>query len=106
MEYLVSHPEAVSNMNNGMVDVVNLGNSLKGLTLEQYQGLVSIPSDMLSTLICACSAATLATHVSNNMDQRYNDKSEYGNEITDMMEDYLDSYFKEDEEELENSRRR
>ena len=106
MEYLVSHPEAASNMNNGMVDVVNLGNSLKGLTLEQYQGLVSIPSDMLSTLICACSAATLATHVSNNMDQRYNDKSEYGNEITDMMEDYLDSYFKEDEEELENSRRR
>ena len=106
MEYLVSHPEAVSNMNNGMVDVVNLGNSLKGLTLEQYQGLVSIPSDMLSTLICACSAATLATHVSNNMDQRYNDKSEYGNEITEMMEDYLDSYFKEDEEELNNSRRR
>ena len=105
MAYLVAHPDAVANMNNGMVDVVNLGEALKGLSLQQYQTLVSIPSDMLSTLVCACSAATLAGHVSRDMNRRYNGRVEYGNEVTEMMEEYMeDSY--EDEEEMETRRRR
>ena len=36
MAYLVAHPDAVANMNNGMVDVINLGEALKGLSLQQY----------------------------------------------------------------------
>ena len=104
MAYLVAHPDAVANMNNGMVDVINLGEALKGLSLQQYQSLVSIPSDMLSTLICACSAASLAGYVSRDMERKYNGRVEYGNEVTDMMEEYVDAYF--DEEETENRRRR
>ena len=107
MAYLVAHPDAVANMNNGMVDVVNLGEALKGLSLQQYQGLVSIPSDMLSTLICAASAASLAGHVSRDMDRRYNGKVEYGNEVTEMMEDYIDStYDAIEEDEIDHRRRR
>ena len=107
MAYLVAHPDAVVNMNNGMVDVVDLGEALKGLSLQQYQGLVSIPSDMLSTLICAASAASLAGHVSRDMDRRYNGRVEYGNEVTDMMEDYIDSTYDEiDEDEIDHRRRR
>ena len=105
MAYLVAHPNAVANMNEGIVDVVNLGESLKGLSMEQYQGLVSIPSDMLSTLICACSAVSLAGYVSRDMERKYTGKVEYGNEVTDMMDDYYDTYFS-GEEEVEHRRRR
>ncbi len=101
MAYLVSHPDAIANMNNGMIDVVNLGETLKTLTLDQYKGLVNIPSDMLSTLVCACSAASLAGYVSRDMQRKYNGKVVYGNEITDMMEEYLNSQVEE-----EHTRRR
>ena len=86
MSFLVNHPDVVANMNSSMVDVVSLGEALKGLTTEQYRGLVSLPSDMLSTLICACSAATLATNVASDMDKRHNGKLTFG---TDMMYDFL-----------------
>lgn len=106
MAYLVAHPDAVANMNNGMVDVVNLGETLKGLSLQQYQSLVSIPSDMLSTLICACSAASLAGYVSKDMDRRYNSRVEYGNEVIDMMDEYYDAYFADDEDYVSRRRKR
>ena len=95
MKFLVEHPDAVSNMNTSMVDVVELGETLKGLTLEQYKGLISIPSDMLSTLICACSAVSLANYISTSMSKP---KEENMTDDSEFIYDFLDEYTNEENE--------
>ncbi len=84
MDYIVSHPNAIADMNQAMVDVANIGDQL-----QQLSSLGTLPSDMASTLVCAASAAVLAGNVANTMNKAVRKKGEYGNDITDMMDDYL-----------------
>lgn len=88
LEYIVNNPDAISDMNRAMVDVTNLAGGLDGLTVNHVEALASLPSDMLSTLACAASAASLAIRVSDSMATKYTKKGNYGNEITDMLDDY------------------
>ena len=88
MEYIISHPDAIANMNQGMVDVTSMAGGLVGLSANHVHALSSLPSDMLSTMVCAASAAGLAMKVSNDMKGKYG-KAKYGNEVTEMMKDYL-----------------
>ncbi|MBR3211208.1 MAG: hypothetical protein IKF71_04655 [Bacilli bacterium] len=100
MDYLVKHPNAITDMNEAIVDVTNMAEGLKGLQATQMTALSSLPSDMASTIVCAASAAVLAANVSASMKQT-NRKGQYGNEITDMMNDYL---YGTEEEEMERYR--
>ena len=89
MEYLVAHPNAIADMNQAIVETSNLANSLQDLHAMPMVALSYLPSDMESTIICATSAALLAANVSNTMLRAQEKKGTYGNDITDMMEDYL-----------------
>ena len=64
-------------------------------------------SDMLSTLICACSAASLATYVSNSLDRPKVEKMTYG---SDFMYDFLEEQTEEEEkkvvEDVKNNNRK
>lgn len=91
LDYVTNHPDAIVNMNNSMVDVTNLASGLNGLAANHMTVLESLPSDMASTLVCAASASALALRVSKAMNKKYAKKNGYGNEITEMMEDYLNS---------------
>ena len=89
LDYVVAHPDAISNMNNAMVDVTNLAGGLEGLAANHMTVLESLPSDMASTLVCAAAAVGLALNVSKSVKNKHARKNGYGNEITDMMDDYL-----------------
>jgi hypothetical protein len=101
MNYIVANPTAISDMNQAMVDVTNIASGLTGLTAAQATALSSLPSDMLSTLVCAASAAGLALRVSSTMNNKYAKKNGYGNEITSMMDEYMRGETP-DEDELED----
>ena len=98
MEYIVAHPTAIADMNQAMVDVTNLADGLQGLQASEMSAIGTLPSDMASTLVCAASAVLLATNVSNSLGKAPK-KGTYGNEITDMMEEYINGETPEDEKE-------
>lgn len=87
MEYLVQNPDAIANMNQGMVDVTNMGESLTGLSMESVQALQSLPSDLQTTLFGAAAAAGLAYKVASTTETNAK-KGKYGNELTQMVEEY------------------
>ena len=89
MEYLVAHPTAIADMNQAIVETSYLADSLQGLQAMPMVALSSLPSDMESTIICAASALLLASNVSNTMLKAQEKKGTYGNDITEMMDDYL-----------------
>ena len=103
MEYLVENPDAIAAMNQGMVNVTSLGASLTGLSAQQVEALQSLPSDMLTTLCGAAATAALAykTAVATHAATVKNGK--YGNEITDMVEEYVTNQAQENEN--QNQRR-
>ena len=102
--YMVANPDAIVNMNNAAIDVTNLAEGLKGLSAEHVSVLSSLPSDMLTTFMAAASSAALAYNVSKSMDANKR-KGRYGNQVTDMMNDYLNGS-EEAEDVSENTRTR
>ena len=90
IKHLVEHPEIITNIN---VDD-DLEHSIKGLTEEQFNSLVSIPSKMLSTLVCACGAKNLVNNVSYVMSKAYNDN---------LVEEDLDLFLEDEDLQEENS---
>ncbi len=107
MSYIVSNPDAIMQMNNGVVDIMEQAGTLSGLSAAQMTALSSLPSDMLTTIISAASAATLALHVSSSLSHQYGHRGHYGNEVTDMMEDFLEGEevpVEEEEEEHHHTR--
>lgn len=108
MSYITAHPGAIANMNQAMVDVTNLAEGLTSLQATHMSALTSLPSDMASTIVCAASSALLAMNVSMSMNRNYSKKNCYGNEITEMMDEYMYGSGSEDEydDEIEDSRSR
>ena len=102
--YMVANPDAIVDMNNAAIDVTNLAEGLKGLSAEHVSVLSSLPSDMLTTFMAAASSAALAYNVSKSMDANKR-KGRYGNQVTDMMNDYLNGS-EEAEDVSENTRTR
>ena len=84
MNYIVNNPNAIADMNQAMVDVTAIGDQLQNLS-----SLGTLPSDMTTTLVCAASAALLGHNILRKMEKSPRKKGEYGNDITDMMDDYL-----------------
>lgn len=89
MEYISAHPDAIADMNQAMVDITNLADSLATQNVAHLASLSALPSDMASTLVCAASSAALATYVSNKMNGYNKTKSTYTEEIAGMMDDYV-----------------
>ena len=88
LESIVNNPNNIIQMNKGMVDVVNLSDSLIGLDAASYTALQTLPSDMLSTIVCAASAAGLAYRVSDTMNNKYSVNKKYDNDIIRMMSQF------------------
>ena len=106
MQYMVQNPDVIQQMNQGMVDVTNLGDSLAGLTAEQVQALGNLPSDLATTLFGAASAAALAARVSSEMHHNQTAYADDRNrELRDMVIDF-DEAQRERENTDTNSRQR
>lgn len=95
IDYLVSHSDAIANMNQSMVDVTNLGGGLADVTLQQIEPLTVMPG-LYSSLIAAASSAALASGVSKGMKakERERDISELSQML---MEGYGEDKLKENE---------
>lgn len=89
LEFISQNPTAIIDMNQAMVDTVQMGQSLTGLTVEEVQALQNLPSDLQTTLIGAATAAGLAFKTASTMDQRYAKRTGYGNDLTDMVGEFI-----------------
>ena len=85
MRYFANNTEAISQMNQGMVDVTNLGESLIGLTAEQATAIQSLPSDLATTLVAAASATALAYNVARDFNKKVQRSKSQHNEVTEMV---------------------
>ena len=89
MEYISAHPDAIANMNHAMVDVTNMGESLTTLQAAQVEALSLLPPQMSATIISAASSAALAGIIASQLSKGPLKKNKYGNEVTDMMDEYM-----------------
>ena len=97
MDFVLSHPDAVVKMNEGVVESIQVGEGLAGLSAEHIAAINSLPSDLSTTLFGVATSIAALTHqtattMSNNLKS-----GKYGNETTDMIQDYIDSKAKANE---------
>ena len=89
MDVVLQNPEAIAKMNEGMIESVQIGNDLMQLSAEQITALNSLPSDIKTTLFAnGAAAVALAYNVSKEMTKKAN-AGKYGNEVTDMVSEYI-----------------
>ena len=93
VRYIEQHPEAITNMNNAMVDIQT---AAEGLTLTQIQALQTIPNSLLVTLLGTASAAALASNINQKMEANVK-AGKYGNSVTDMVSEYVAEHTEEEE---------
>ena len=93
VRYIEQHPEAITNMNNAMVDIQT---AAEGLTLTQIQALQTVPNSLLVTLLGTASAAALASNINQKMEANVK-AGKYGNSVTDMVSDYVAEQTAEEE---------
>ena len=97
MQFVLDHPDAVIKMNEGMVESIQVGEELAGLSAEHIAAINSLPSDLATTLFgVATSTAALTYQAASTMNNNVK-SGKYGNEITDMIQDYIDSKAKANE---------
>ena len=87
VRYITQHPDAIAQMNNAVVDISSMAG---GLTFTQIQALQTLPHDLLVTLVGTASVAALAGNVANTMTENVR-KGKYGNNVTEMVEEYAAS---------------
>lgn len=89
MDFLVKNPDAIPQMFQGMVNVVDMGENLAGLTISQVEALQSLPSDLQTTLLGAVSSAALAYNCAKSTSKnRSNGRTEQEQQIIDMVQEY------------------
>lgn len=105
MEYMTQNPAAITDMNEAIVDVVNIGESLSGLSAAQIQAFQNLPNDVATALLSTAASTALAQKVATDMNTN-SKKHQYGNEITDMVGEYVAEKNKAGEDTKESTRRR
>ncbi|MBR2678669.1 MAG: hypothetical protein IKE63_04550 [Bacilli bacterium] len=86
LEYTVAHPDAITEMHNAIGQSVDISHELYDLSIDHYEALASLPSDMYTTLIAAASSAALANKVYQGMKSKgYSSNKEYDDSITKKM---------------------
>ncbi|MBR2827991.1 MAG: hypothetical protein IKE70_02010, partial [Bacilli bacterium] len=98
LEQIVYHSSSITDMNEAIFDITNMAGGLTGLTATHVDALSYLPSDMITTLTSAIASCSLAIKVSSTMNQKYGKKNDYGNEVTDLMNRYLNGEEVEDED--------
>ena len=89
MGFVTSHPGAIAKMNEGMVESVQIGENLQALSAEHIQAINSLPSDLRTTLFAdGAAAVALAYTVARDMDKNVA-SGKYGNEVTNMVSEYI-----------------
>ena len=89
MQFIVDNPYAIANMNQAMVDVVNMGESLSTLQAAHLEALSMLPVEMSTKIIGAASSAVLASTVASTLSKGPKKKTKYGDEVTAMMDEYM-----------------
>ena len=102
MEQVLANPDAIIKMNDAMVETVEIGEHLMGLKAEQVSAFLSLPSDLRQTLTANAAAAVLAYNVARDVDTKAKART-YGNEVTDMVQEYIDNKDKSASNENEKS---
>ena len=103
MNYLSSHPDAITNMNDATLEMMNIGNTLQGVTAAEVSAISALPSDMVSTLVSAAAATVMAGRICATMEDGIR-KGKYGNKVTDMMDEYISSQEEDREPSFKKSR--
>ena len=89
MGFVTSHPGAIAKMNEGMVESVQIGENLQALSAEHIEAINSLPSDLRTTLFAdGAAAVALAYTVARDMDKNAA-SGKYGNEVTNMVSEYI-----------------
>lgn len=102
MEQVLANPDAIIKMNDAMVGTVEIGEHLMGLEAEHVSAFLSLPSDLRQTLTANAAAAVLAYNVARDVDAKAKARN-YGNEVTDMVQQYIDNKDKSASNENEKS---
>ena len=102
MEQVLANPDAIIKMNDAMVGTVEIGEHLMGLEAEHVSAFLSLPSDLRQTLTANAAAALLAYNVARDVDAKAKARN-YGNEVTDMVQQYIDNKDKSASNENEKS---
>ena len=102
MEQVLANPDAIIKMNDAMVGTVEIGEHLMGLEAEHVSAFLSLPSDLRQTLTANAAAAVLAYNVAKDVDAKAKARN-YGNEVTDMVQQYIDNKDKSASNENEKS---
>ncbi len=105
MEYMTQNPAAITDMNEAIVDVVNIGESLSGLSAAQIQAFQSLPNDVATALLSTAASTALAQKVATDMNAN-SKKHQYGNEITDMVGEYVAEKNKAEEDTKGSTRKK
>ena len=100
MQYIAAHPDAIANMNDATLEIMEIGEALQGVTAAHVSALSALPSDMATTLIAAATATAMAGRICATMEDGMR-KGKYGNQVTEMMDEYI-----EQEEEAEDEHHR
>ena len=93
VRYIEQHPDAITNMNNAMVDIQT---AAEGLSFTQIQALQQVPHSLLVTLLGTASAAALASNINQQMEKNVK-SGKYGNSVTDMVAEYVEDHTNEEE---------
>ena len=79
MSYLMDHPDVIDQMNQGMVDVVNLGGELSNTTLESVNAIQNLPGHEYAIFMGALTAACEARQVEQQTNPFNREKERRGN---------------------------
>lgn len=90
LTYVTEHPDALVDMYQAMADAANKGDILSSMQFEQIAPLQSLPNDMFTTIFNVAASTALATSVANSMTEGTK-KRTYGNEVTNMVDEYSSS---------------
>lgn len=104
MDYVVANPVAIQNFNKPVLDIAELGEEFTALTVEQINALQSMPLAIKENLFAAATAASLAISVSNTINNNYK-KGKYGNNITQLVKNYVEHQEKVKESQSANKKR-
>ena len=97
------NPDAITAMNQAMVDVTKAGDVLSSMQLEQLIPLTTVPDPVLTTIINGASTAALANNINNSMAAK---KHTYGNDVTAMVDEYVEQQAAPQEERGNTATRR
>lgn len=90
MDYLVKNPDAIAKMNQGIVDITDMGEELAGLSFAQVDAIQSLPSDLKYTLLGNLGASCLLyDRIKNGQINSKTGRPKYQDDVMSLTEEYF-----------------